>query len=101
MNVLFTELNEQLLKLQLSSAALARKQHNYNLAQRLLVEQASFLLDNFSDSSLTHDLDTLKKSLKQIQGHAKVSLLDSLRIERESAKLIHCIGEFKVDSLIG
>lgn len=92
----FTELSEQLLKLQLASALLARKQHNYSLAQRLLVEQASFLLESHTDSAMTFDLDTLKTTLKQLQGHSKVSKLDALRIERESAKLIHCIGKSTV-----
>ena len=81
------------MKLQLSSASLARKQHNYGLAQRLLVEQASFVLETHSNTNLTFDLDTLKVSLKQLHGHAGVSKLDTLRIERESAKLIHCIGK--------
>lgn len=43
--------------------------------------------------NVTYDLESLKGAIKQLQGHEGVSKLDTLRIERESAKLIHCIGK--------
>lgn len=39
-----SELTEQLLQLQISSASLARKQQNYNLAEQLILEQSKLLL---------------------------------------------------------
>lgn len=92
--MVISDLSEQLLKLQLSSASLARKQHNYNLAQRLLTEQAAFLMENHTEANLTYDLDMLKVAIKQLRDLNTVSNLDTLRIERESAKLIHCVGRY-------
>ena len=45
-----TELSEQLLQLQISSASLARKQQNYNLAEQLILDQSELLLQVFMNS---------------------------------------------------
>lgn len=84
-----TDLSEQLCKLQLATASLARKQHNYNLAERLLLDQAGTLLHGQLEDL---ELDTLQIALKQLHTVSGLKKLDILRIERESAKLLHSVG---------
>jgi PI-3-kinase-related kinase SMG-1 len=89
--LIISELSDQLCKLQLATASLARKQHNFNLAERLLLDQAGTLLHGISEND--SDIDTLQIALKQLYSVSSLKKLDILRIERESAKLLHSVGE--------
>ena len=89
-------LKSELVSLQLATAELARKHHNFNLAQRLLVKQVS-LLGN--PVKISQDLNCNKKqfleSLMESLNDASVASakpVDVMQIQRECSKLAFALG---------
>ncbi|KAL4241086.1 Serine/threonine-protein kinase smg1 [Mactra antiquata] len=80
------ELKDHLYKLQLATASLARKQQNYSLSEKLLLDLTSNMLNGENVVSLQAGL----KDLYSVNGPKKQ---DILKIGRESAKLLHCISD--------
>jgi hypothetical protein len=76
------ELSRQLSTLQLSTASLARKQHNYALAERLLLGQVATLMschaENGRVATPTDDLMPALASLRAANGG--ISQLDILKV---------------------
>ena len=89
-------LKSELISLQLATAQLARKHHNFSLAQRLLVKQIS-LLGN--PVKIPQDLNCNKKqfleSLMESLNDASLATakpVDVMQIQRECSKLAFALG---------
>lgn len=90
-------LKSELVSLQLATAQLARKHHNFSLAQRLLVKQIS-LLGN--PVKISQDLNCSKKSILEPlmeslndASMASAKPVDVMQIQRECAKLALALGQ--------
>ncbi|XP_070580922.1 serine/threonine-protein kinase SMG1-like [Ptychodera flava] len=90
----------QLCRIQMATARLARKQGNYQLAQKLLLDQLSLIDTNGDtfDSSTGLEINASEGAVTPLltalstlhhQGHDAHSVL---QVERESAKLLNCMG---------
>lgn len=88
-------LTSQILKIQLSTASLARKQNNYKLAESVLLSQ----IDNLMKPNMENGRvapENLLSALSTLQSNKKaVSQLEVLRVEREGAKLLHSMAQQK------
>ncbi|KAL8580399.1 hypothetical protein ACOMHN_020876 [Nucella lapillus] len=78
--------------LQITAATLARKQTNFQLAENLLTQQTLSLLSQPGEDkhSAQNDLPSLISSLK---GRDSLELLEVMRVERESAKLLYALNQ--------
>ena len=90
-------LKSELVSLQLATAQLARKHHNFSLAQRLLVKQIS-LLGN--PVKISQDMNCSKKSILEPlmeslndASMASAKPVDVMQIQRECAKLAFALGQ--------
>lgn len=92
---LIAGLTSQILKIQLSTASLARKQNNYKLAESVLLSQ----IDNLMKPNMENGRvapENLLSALSTLQSNKKaVSQLEVLRVEREGAKLLHSMAQQK------
>lgn len=92
---LLAGLTNQILKIQLSTASLARKQGNTKLAETVLLSQIDTLLKTNVENGRVVPEDLLT-ALSTLQSNKKaVSQLEVLRVERESAKLLHSMSQQK------
>lgn len=86
----------QQLKLQLGISNLARKQENYNLAEKLLLQQINLLSDGAVENGRLSKKDTLLPALTRLRGNqSAVCQLDVLQVERATAKLLQATGQLK------
>lgn len=92
---LIAGLTSQILKIQLSTASLARKQNNYKLAESVLLSQIDNLMKpNMENGRVSPE--NLLSALSTLQSNKKaVSQLEVLRVEREGAKLLHSMAQQK------
>lgn len=92
---LIAGLTSQILKIQLSTASLARKQNNYKLAESVLLSQIDNLIKpNIENGRVAPE--NLLSALSTLQSNKKaVSQLEVLRVEREGAKLLHSMAQQK------
>ncbi|XP_048758488.2 serine/threonine-protein kinase SMG1-like [Ostrea edulis] len=90
-----SSLIDQILKIQVSTASLARKQNNYKLAESVLLSQIDTLIKpNMENGKIVPD--GLLSALSILQSNSKaVSQLEVLRVEREGAKLLHSMSQHK------
>lgn len=89
-------LKSELVSLQLATAKLARKHHNFSLAQRLLVKQVSLLgnpvkIPQDSNYSKKQFLELLMESLNDAS-LATAKPVDVMEIQRECSKLAFALG---------
>lgn len=88
-----SELENQVLQLQLATASLGRKQHNFDLAEHYLLTQASTLLSLHVENGMYTTPDSLHIALTSLRAtNGGISQLEIIRIEREGAKLLHSMG---------
>lgn len=87
-----TELLSHQNNLQITAATLARKQTNFQLAENLLTCQMLRLLSQPEEDahSRQNDLPSLISSLK---GCDSLEMLEVMRVERESAKLLYALSQ--------
>ena len=90
-------LRSELVSLQLATAELARKHHNFNLAQRLLLKQVSLLVNPVKISqdlncNKKQFLESLMESLNDDASVASAKPVDVMRIQRECSKLAFALG---------
>lgn len=90
-------LRSELVSLQLATAELARKHHNFNLAQRLLLKQVSLLVNPVKISqdlncNKKQFLESLMQSLNDDVSVASAKPVDVMRIQRECSKLAFALG---------
>lgn len=90
------QLKSELISLQLGAAQLARKHHNFSLAQRLLVKQISLLgnpvkIPQDSNCSKKQFLEPLMDSLNDAS-LANAKPVDVMEIQRECSKLAFALG---------
>lgn len=91
-----SDLNSQMTRLRLSTASLARKQHNHQLAERLLQQHMKSLLKNPENGKLPTQEGVLPALTSLHTNNCNgLSALDILKVEREYAKLLHSIGQHK------
>ncbi|OWF37806.1 serine/threonine-protein kinase SMG1-like [Mizuhopecten yessoensis] len=89
-------LKNQLFQLRLSTASLARKQSNFNLAEELLLCQIGTMLKDTTENGRVVSTDALLPALTRLHTPDRASSqLDILKVEREGAKLLHSIGQNK------
>ncbi|KAK3583612.1 hypothetical protein CHS0354_039435 [Potamilus streckersoni] len=89
-----TELENQILQLQLATASLGRKQHNFDLAEHYLLTQASTLLSLHTENGMYTMPDSLHVALTNLRAiNDSINQLEVIRIEREGAKLLHSMGQ--------
>ncbi|XP_062590366.1 serine/threonine-protein kinase SMG1-like isoform X1 [Saccostrea cucullata] len=90
-----SSLTNQILKIQLSTASLARKQGNYNLAESVLLSQIDTLVKpNMENGKIAPE--GLLQALSVLQSNTKAaSQLEILEVEREGAKLLHSMSQQK------
>ncbi|XP_077980517.1 serine/threonine-protein kinase SMG1-like [Glandiceps talaboti] len=100
-------LQNQLFKLQMATSKLARKQGNYQLSQKLILDQLS-LLDTMQDDlngagdelkggTTENAMKPLLTALRTVS-YENCNTFTALQIERESAKLLNSVGP-SLDSL--
>lgn len=96
-NEFFTsDLIGQQLKLQLGISNLARKQENYILAEKLLLQQINLLSDGGLENGRQLKQDAILPSLTRLRGsNSSINQLDVLRVERTAAKLLQATGQLK------
>lgn len=90
-------LRSELVSLQLATAELARKHHNFNLAQRLLLKQVSLLVNPVKiaqdlNCNKKQFLESLMESLNDDASVASAKPVDVMRIQRECSKLAFALG---------
>ncbi|CAC5378702.1 unnamed protein product [Mytilus coruscus] len=86
----------QQLKLQLGISNLARKQENYVLAEKLLLQQINLLSDGGSENGRQLKQDAILPALTRLRGsNSSINQLDVLRVERTAAKLLQATGQLK------
>jgi len=80
--------------LQISAATLARKQTNFKLAKDLLIHQIKLLSTPVDDESPAVNCGDLLPSLTSLlKCRDSLELLDVMRVERESAKLLNALSQ--------
>eukprot|EP00106_Octopus_bimaculoides_P021655 XP_014789097.1 PREDICTED: serine/threonine-protein kinase SMG1-like isoform X1 [Octopus bimaculoides] len=87
--------NTQMSRLYLSTASLARKQHNHKLAERLLQQHIRSLTKNPENGKLPMSDGVLPALVNLHANSSGLSILDILKVEREYAKLLHSTGQNK------
>ncbi|XP_052059400.1 serine/threonine-protein kinase SMG1-like isoform X1 [Mytilus californianus] len=86
----------QQLKLQLGISNLARKQENYILAEKLLLQQINLLSDGGSENGRQLKQDAILPALTRLRGsNSSINQIDVLRVERTAAKLLQSTGQLK------
>nr|KAG5704899.1 hypothetical protein BaRGS_003882 [Batillaria attramentaria] len=89
-----TELSNQLSSLQIAAATLARKQTNFEVAEDLLVRQITLLSTRpVEEITTTNHHDLLPSLTSLLKSRDNVELLSVMRVERESAKLLHALNQ--------
>lgn len=82
------------MQLQLATASLGRKQHNFDLAEHYLLTQASTLLSLQAENGMYTMPDSLHVALTSLRAiNNGINQLEVIRIEREGAKLLHSMGQ--------
>lgn len=80
--------------MQISAATLARKQTNFKLAKDLLIHQIKLLSTPVDDESPAVNCGDLLPSLTSLlKCRDSLELLDVMRVERESAKLLNALSQ--------
>lgn len=87
-------LKSELISLQLATAQLARKHHNFSLAQKLLMKQISLLGNPVKDLNCSKKqfLEPLMESLNDAS-LASAKPVDVMQIQRECSKLAFALGQ--------
>lgn len=84
------------MKLQLGISNLARKQENYNLAEKLLIQQINLLSEGGTENGRLPVKDSLLPALTRLRGNQSATCqLDVLQVERATAKLLQAVGQLK------
>ena len=80
----------------LAAASLSRKQQNYELAEDLLLKQVTTLMKNQVENGRINAPNDLVPALSSLRAaNGGIDQYDILKIERESAKLLHDISQYK------
>ena len=88
------ELTTQLSNLQIAAATLSRKQTNFQLAEDLLIRQITLLSSSDDDDGGAPPHSDLLPSLTfLLKRRDSLELLDVMRVERESAKLLYALNQ--------
>ncbi|XP_041362847.1 serine/threonine-protein kinase SMG1-like [Gigantopelta aegis] len=91
-----TDLNNQMLLTLLAAASLSRKQQNFELAEDLLIKQVTTLMKNHVENGWINAPNDLVPALSSLRAaNGGIDQYDVLKIERESAKLLHDISQYK------
>ena len=92
----FSDITGSISKLQLCTARLARKTHNFKLAESLLIQEAHWSLGSQTENGKVVSTESVLGVLSNLRtANGMIDQLKLLQMEREGAKLLHARGQHR------